>query len=287
MLRHRFVDTQAGAGVAARNVGALLGGQLLYLSPLLAVLAAVIARDLVRQRARDPLARLLFVAFAVPFVPLVALCLWSPVAEPHWLAPALLALPIHAARRLPEAALASRRALVAALLVAGTLTAGAHAWVLVPSSASLLPKGADAKLDLASELYGWPMAIQAVKDQLASGATPFDPLGRDAVVVGPHWTVCAQLHAALPGVRVGCATAVRDDFDGWLPRAAWRRAERVLFVTDNRFPGDGAKELPELVRTAQSRVRVLRGGRTARVFEVFIYDRRAQGMLPPSSPWGG
>lgn len=280
MLRHRFVDTQAGAGpaVVLRNVGALLGGQLLYLSPVLALFAVLVARDLHRRRWHDPLTRLLHLSFVIPIVPLLVLCVWSPVAEPHWLAPALLALPIHAARRLGEAAVASRRGFLIATSVGAGLTIAAHVWVLVPSAARILPADADPKVDIANELYGWPMVVQAIKEQMASAGTPFDPEGREVVVVGPHWTVCAQLHAALPGVRVGCATPVPDDFDAWFPRDQWRRAEHVLFVTDNRYPGDGADQLPALVRSGQSRVRILRGGRTARIFELFMYDRRAQGL---------
>lgn len=281
MLRHRFVDTQAGAGlgVVLRNTGALLGGQLVYLSPLFAVLGVVTARDLFRQRSHGPISRLLFLSFAVPIAPLLVLCLWSPVAEPHWIAPALLALPIHAARRIGEHALTWRRTFLASASGAALLTVVAHLWVLVPSSARLLPEGADPKLDIANELYGWPTATEAIKEQMTSAGTPFDPEGREVVVVGPHWTICAQLHAALPGVRVGCATPVHDDFDAWLPREQWRRAEHVLFVTDKRFPGDGGDQLPAMVRSAQSRVRILRGGRIVRTFELFLYDRRAQGSL--------
>jgi hypothetical protein len=275
MLHHRFVDTQTGAGLALRNVGALVGGQLLYVSPVFAVLGVLAARDLLRARAEDACAKLLAFAFALPLVPLVALSLWSPVAEPHWLAPALLALPLHAARRTDG----SRRLFSVAAAVALLLTLGAHAWVLVPASARLLPADADPKLDLASELHGWPIALGAIRDTMAGAGTPFDPEGREVVVVGPHWTVCAQLHAGLPGVRVGCATPIPDDFDRWLPREEWRRAEHVLFVTDNRFPGDGAEQLPGHVQTAQSRVRIVRGGRTSRVFELFVYDRRASGSL--------
>lgn len=279
MLRHRFIETQSGAGIAAKNLGQLVGGQLAYLSPIFALLAIVAAVDLVRQRSRDAVSRLLFLAFAIPVVPLLALCLWSPVAEPHWIAPALLVLPIHVARRVGGKALASRRVVVVALAVAALFTVIAHAWVLVPASARLRPESADPKIDIASELYGWPTAIEAVKEQMAAAGTPFDPEGREVVVVGPHWTICAQLHAALPGVRVGCATPVRDDFDDWVPRDQWRRAEHVLFVTDNRYPGDGSEQLPAHVKSAQSRVRVLRGGRTARIFELYLYERRAQGAL--------
>jgi hypothetical protein len=277
MLRHRFVDTQIGAGLALRNLGALLSGQLAYLSPLAAFAALVVARDLVRHRDDDVASRVLFWSFAVPIVPLTALCLWSPVAEPHWIAPPLLALPIHAARRASEAVtLVSRRLVVATASVACLFTAAAHAWVLVPASARLMPESVDPKVDIASELFGWPQAIDAVREQMLLAATPFDPEGREAVVVGPHWTVCAQLQAALPGVRVGCATPTTDDFDRWLPRESWRRAEHVLFVTDNRFGGDGAEQLPALVRVSHARVRVMRGGRVARTFELYLYSRREQ-----------
>jgi hypothetical protein len=67
--------------------------------------------------------------------------------------------------------------------------------------------------------------------------------------------------------------------DAWLPREQWRAAEHVLFVTDNRFPGDGAEQLPAHVQSGQSRVRILRAGKTARVFQLYLYDRRAQGSL--------
>jgi hypothetical protein len=162
--------------------------------------------------------------------------------------------------------------------IAAALTVLVHVWVLVPASATLLPASVDAKLDISNELYGWPRALEGVREQMAGAGTPFDPEGREVVVVGPHWTICAQLHAALPGIRVGCATTVRDDFDTWMKRDDWRKAEHVLFVTDNRFPGDGAEQLPAHVKSAHSRIRILRAGRTTRIFELSLYEQRAQGM---------
>ena len=53
----------------------------------------------------------------------------------------------------------------------------------------------------------------------------------------------------------------------------------MLFITDARFPGDGASELPGLARYAQSKVRTMRGGKTARMFELYLYARRAQAAL--------
>jgi|GEM_PF-459189 len=287
MLRHRFVDTQQGAGLAVRNLGALVGGQLVYLSPIVVGIALLVARDLVRRRDDDVVSRILFWSFALPLVPLTLLCVWSPVAEPHWLAPPLLALPIHAARRASQddgLPFARRRVVLPAVAVAGAFTLAAHAWVLVPALARLVPDSVDPKADIASELYGWPQAAGAIRDQMALAATPFDPEGSEVVVIGPHWTVCAQLHAALPGVRVGCATPIPDDFDRWLPRDTWRHADNVLFVTDNRFGGDGADQLPAHVRVSQSRVRTLRGGRTARVFDLYLYSRRQRADIMPAVP---
>jgi hypothetical protein len=273
LLRHRLGDMQNTWNPIA-NVAALLGGQLAYVSPVLVAVAFFVARDLFRERKSDALSTLLFAAFAVPFVPLVLFCLWSSGAEPHWLAPALLALPIHAARRV--AAVPVKLTRIGAVL-AGVMTLVAHAWVLSPTLDAMFPSSADPKVDIANELYGWPTAAQAVQDQMRAAATPFDPEGREVVVVGPHWTICAQLHAALPGIRVGCATSIRDDFDDWFPREEWRKASYVLWVTDNRFPGDGAEQLPAHVSVGHGRVQVYRGGRVARTFDLYLYGRTASG----------
>jgi hypothetical protein len=273
MLRHRFVDTQTGAGLAAANVGALVGGQLVYLSPVLAWTAAALGRYLVRARNDDATTLLLFWCFALPIAPLVLLCLWSRVAEPHWIAPALLALPLYGAcaDALPKATV---RAVRWGAALAALVTLAAHLWVLLPASARLVPEGADPKLDIANELYGWPTAVEAVRDEMKLAATPADPEGREVVVVGPHWTICAQLHAAMPDVRVGCATPIRDDFDGWVPRDEWRRAADVLWVTDNRYAADGTDQLPTHVRVSEGKVRTFRGGRSVRLFSLYLYSRR-------------
>lgn len=275
MLRHRLVETQTGAGVALKNVGALLGGQLIYLSPVIAFAVVLLARDLFRHRNDDLPSRVLWATFAIPLLPLLAFSVWSPVAEPHWIAPALLALPIHAARRV----VLSPRLLKIAMGVAAAFTLITYAWVLIPESAKLVPESVDAKVDISNELYGWPSVVEAIKEQRQHAATPSDPEGKEVVLVGPHWTICAQLQAAMPDAKVGCATPVRDDFDTWLPREKWRAADTVLFITDARFPSDGASELPGLARYAQSKVRTMRGGRTARVFELYLYARRAQAAL--------
>jgi len=272
MLAHRFVATQAGAGISLSNLGALLGGQLLYLSPVVLFLAIAAAVDLVRHRGEDAVARLLFALFALPFAALAVLSLWSRVAEPHWLAPSLLALAIHAARR-PKTSRAAPRVVAWAAGVALAMVAAVHAWILVPSAARLAPRSSDPRYDIANELFGWPQAIDAIREvvQEESGGAG------DLVVVGPHWVVCAQVHAALgEGARIGCATPIEDDFDAWEPRAGWRDAEKILFVTDNRFAEDPAKAFPGRALARTQRVAILRGGRVARTFTISLWERAAR-----------
>ncbi len=289
LLRHRLVDTQTGAGVSFRNLGALLGGQLFYVSPLLLVLAAIVALALVRAR-RDGNAEtsLLYFAFALPFAPLFTLCLWSRVAEPHWLAPALLVLPLFAARRMGSPSpgappLASRKLTVSAIVTGLALTAIAHAWVLVPASVRLLPASADPALDIATELVGWPTAIDVVR-AIVDETRIADP-DDVPVVVGPFYTVCAQLHAGLDrDIPVGCDDDLRDDFDDWLPRAEWRQAETLVFVTDNRFPVDLDARFPHRFTARTWTIPIARDARIVRTFRVALLLPRALGDREPYSP---
>jgi hypothetical protein len=281
MLRHRLIDTQAGAGISLRNAGAMIGGQLAYVSPLYVVAAFFVARDLLRARDRDAAGTLLFASFVLPLGVLLALLLWSRVAEPHWLAPPLLALPIHYARahERGERPLVTRRLGAATIASGFALSAFVYAWVLVPSLPGLLPRSIDPRFDISNELYGWPRAADAVARIVHSESGGTEDEGADVVVVGPHWIICAQLHAALGrDVLVGCDTPIPDDFDSWLPRPLWRRADKIVFVSDNRFPiEDFRKRFPDRARTLAWEVTVTRGGRTSRVFTVSVFERRAGG----------
>ncbi len=269
MVVHRLADTQSAAGLSLRNVAALVGGQLAYLSPLVAVLAVLAARASWRGRG-DAVGTLLFASCAVPAAVLVPLALWSRVAEPHWVAPAMLALG-PAIARAPAAA--PRRLVVAAAAVAAACVAAVHVWVLVPQALRLAPASYDARIDLANELYGWPEVLSAVRDVVAAQASPGL---EDVSVVGPHWVVCAQLEADLRGdVRVGCDTPIPDDFDGWWPRARWRKAESIVWVTDDRFGPPPALPLHALFSIRK--VRIKRADRIVRSFTIAVFLRRAEG----------
>ena len=272
MLRHRLVDTQSDAGLSLRNAGAVLGGQVVYLSPLVAWLALLAGRRAWRDRG-DAVGRLLWSSFAVPAAALAPLCLWSRVAEPHWMAPAFLSL-VAAAARGPNAP--SRRLVATSCGVAAALVAAVHAWILVPSAILLAPASYDPRLDLGNELLGWPQAVAAVREEAAAVSVVGAPgvEATDLSVVGPHWVICAQLEAALrDDLRVGCDTPMTDDFDGWWPRARWRAADVVIWVDDGRF---GPPALASHAPLRQREVRIERAGRPVRIFTITVLARRAQ-----------
>jgi hypothetical protein len=277
MLRHRFVDTQHDAGLSLRNAGAIVFGQAAYLSPLVAIAAVRVGWDAWHARKDDCVSALLASATFVPLLALLPLCLWSRVAEPHWLAPALLALPLHYARCTVPEKLLSRRFATWCTGTSGFLSASVYVWVLVPALVQVAPERAyDPKVDIANELYGWPDVIAAVRQVAAAEWVPLSTTD-DLVVVGPHWTVCAQLHAALrTELPVGCADLERDDFDDWNPRSRWLGAETVLFVSDNRFIVDTDALFPDHMKIRESRLGIVRGGKVARIFSIAVLQRRAR-----------
>jgi hypothetical protein len=269
MLRHRLVDIQIGSALSLRNLGATVGGQLAYLSPLVAVLAGLAAIAAWRAR-HDPVGALLLATFAIPLGALLPLSLWSRAAEPHWLAPALLAL-VPAAARDPAAT--PRRLVVASTALSGAIVLFIHAWVLIPNISNLTPTSSDARLDISNELYGWPEVIRAVRAEVAARRESGAPDDRIAIV-GPHWVLCAQLEAALRGeTLVGCDTPVRDDFDDWVPRHRWNEADGVLWVTDTRF--GSAPDPPGRIPLRSRQVLIRRGNRIVRVFTLTWLERRA------------
>jgi hypothetical protein len=136
----------------------------------------------------------------------------------------------------------------------------------------LAPRSYDARLDLANELYGWPQAVRAIREEALASSTPGSARG-DVSIVGPHWVVCAQIEAALRGdFAVGCDTPVRDDFDDWWPRARWKTADVILWVTDARF--GPAPSLPDYALQRLRHVTIQRGGRAVRVFTIAVLARR-------------
>jgi hypothetical protein len=270
MLTHRLVTTQSEAGLSLRNVGALLGGQLLYVGPPMLLAAGLLLRALYRTRHADVVSVLFWNATWLPGVVLASLCLWSRVAEPHWLAPAYLALALELGRQSPI----SRRLASVSLATGAVLTVAAWAWAGTALPQQLLGARYKARYDLANDLYAWgpgrKLVLEAVEEVMRDAH-------RLPVVVGPHYTVCAQAHAALgPAIPVGCNGPFKDDFDDWLPRQQWLDAPIVLYVQDERFGLSEQPELPNRVVRSVSTASVRRGDVVVRRLQVVRLDKLSE-----------
>ena len=277
-VMHRLVWSQDGAGPSFRNLGALVGGQLLYLSPLVAIgLAWAVVRAW-RERT-DPAVRFSLVASLLPFAVLAPVCLWSRAAEPHWPLPAYFALLPLAGRLAAGATGRARRFVRAAAIVAVAMDALVYVAVLTPVLPRWVPEPVYvAKYDIANELYGWSDVAAAVRRRLP-------PCG---IVVAGHYTMCAQLAWNVDAFRVACRTRLPTDFDFWPPEGPdwWKPMGRttfdvpVLFVSDERFPdrppGPGGAAAPSPVET----VMVERGGVPVRRFVLTSYAAGTVSLRP-------
>lgn len=275
MLVHRLIATQSGAGFSLRNLGALVGGQLLYVSPPMLFAAGILARSLFDHRSADTTSTLLWNATWIPGIALSILCLWSRVAEPHWLAPAYLALALSLAHDNPI----RLRLAVVSLGTGAVLCLVAFGWVSTTLPQKLLGDAYRARYDLANDLYAWgpgrQLVLEAVQDVL-------EETKQIPVVVGPHYIVCAQAHAALgPSVPVGCNGPERDDFDDWLPRQRWLDAKVVLYVQDERFGNKAESQLPNRVVRGVSTASVRRGDVVVRTLHVTRLDKLSETAALP------
>ncbi len=260
---HRLVWSQPDAGVSLRNLGALVGGQLLYLSPLVAAGLVWVAVRGWRERQASAV-RFCLVGSLVPFALLAAVCLWSRVAEPHWPIPAWYALLPLAGRLVATGSRRVVRWAKASLGVAVGFDALVYAAVLTPVLPALVPEPLYvARYDIVNELYGWDEVAAVVRRRVPAGG----------VVAAGHYTMCAQLEWNLrdSGVPVACWTSEPTDFDEWRPGGEAARGRPVLFVSDERYParpgaGCGARE-----RDAAEVVEVERGGTAVRRFELTAY----------------
>jgi hypothetical protein len=269
---HRLVWTQADAGFAWRNLGALAGGQLLYVGPITLPLLLLGARAAWRDRHQRPGGLVLLAASVPTLLATGLLTAWSRVAEPHWTAPGWLALVVAAAGMISRGGSAVRRVAKVAVGFGVFALLVLHVAVRSPLLPVLLPEGAyEPRYDLTNELRGWPEVAAAVR--------ALEPAGRP--VTAGFYTQCAQLAFALsrPGdPEVRCTSAAVDDFDIWHgpfvlpPGGAW-------FVDDNRFDHDPEALVPGTLALPPERaVDIRRGGRVVRRFTIRALVPRGIGV---------
>ena len=277
-VTHRLVYTQTEAGFSLRNLGALLGGQLLYVGPLVLVLFAVaIRRALTRRDRTSPRARaerLLMILSASVLAPAYLLVLWSKTAEPHWPAAGYLPLfPLTAfaiAELIREGGTRIKGLYRWAVGVGVAVLVIAHIAVLTPVVPLLTPAGDyEPKYDLSNELRGFP-AVAATIRRIDSQQRP---------VTAAFYTLCSQLafHLSRPDdPRVRCVSPALDDFDLWY--GPFTLDERgALFVTDNRFDHDPKALFPDGTVTDINIVPIFRAGIEVRRFSIYTVQLKTAG----------
>jgi dolichyl-phosphate-mannose-protein mannosyltransferase len=269
MLRHRLITTPGEAGPSLLTLARLFTGQLLYVTPPFLVGAYLLARELYRKGRSRPSERLLQLTVAFAFVPLLLLCLYSPVAEPHWLGPAYLGLALY----LGQSAAVRRWLALCSCIVGFAMVLLGWLWVRtdLPIRVGDLLGGYEPRYDPSNDLYAWQSGGPLLRDAVEQAQKR---TGRTPIVVGPHWVVCAQAEVALAGaVPVGCDTPIDDDYDGWLPRPRWNDAPTVVFVSDSRFDEGTPIALAEHELITRHEVEVRRGERLVRTISVLELDR--------------
>lgn len=266
---HRLVWTQGEAGLSFRNLGALVGGQLLYVGPLMIIVLSYAAYRAWRARLQSRAGSALLAVSAPILICTFALALWSRVAEPHW--PAVGYLPLFAAAAGELAAgLGRMKKLARAAVLCGVVVwIALHIITLTP----LLPRVAPEQLyvpkyDLANELIGWPEVARTVREMNPERRT----------VTAAFYTQCAQLTFHLRRVEdppIRCVSPETDDFDIWHEKSPFRLGrEGALFVTDNRFDFRPEQFIAGArVIGAPRPVEIVRGGRVVRRFLIYELTR--------------
>lgn len=268
-VMHRLIYTQADAGFSPRNLGALFGGQLLYLGPTVMVLFVLAARSffksnepfLAKKRARG---MLLILSLSI-LAPTYLLACWSKVAEPHWPAAGYLPLFVLTAGYIADAGRKIRRLFQWTLGLGVAVFFIAHIVVLTPVVPALTPESLyEAKYDLSNELRGW--------DEVAEVIRQIGP--KDRPVIAAFYTQCSQLafHLNKPDdPEVRCISPKTDDFDIWNGPFTLD-SKGALFVTDNRFNHNLEDLLPHAKTHGETALILRRAGVPARRFELIVVN---------------
>ena len=272
MFSHRLVDTQSKAGFSFRNIGAVVGGQLGYVSPLLAIAGVYVLVDLVQRGDQSPQSRALRALLVGTGIPLLVLCLWSRVAEPHWLAPVWVILAVAA----PQFGKPPMWVIKGALPIA----LGSFFLVVVYCTTNIaphLPKPLyQPKYDLSNDLYAWgdafgenPPAPILEKIMATNNEAPQTNPTNSPYILTPHWTIAArvQLATSLP---TQTTHAVSDDFKQWNNKFSASSAP-IAVVWDDRFERPNTPPCAE-----KSEYSLIRAGKTTRVIYVEINCAKEQ-----------
>jgi hypothetical protein len=250
------------------HVSGTLLRPLLFASPPFLYAGWLVGRDLFGNERRGPEDRLLQLALLLPFLPQLLLGVYS-LGNAEWLTPTYLTLSLQASR---SAALGTR--VVRSCLGLGCAIAVlGWGWLRtdLPAVTGDLLGGYEASQDPSNDLYSWGPGRELLQDAVLMAR---ERTGQTPIVIGPHWTVCAQADVALGGsAHVACDSVELDDYDAWSNAQSWSQPQTILFVTDSRFHAEPPTTFYGRPRTRVHDTTVERFGRAVRRISVSEFDR--------------
>jgi hypothetical protein len=258
------LDPELGTSHAAM----VLLRPILSATPPFLVAGALVAHQLLRRGPGGIVERALRHHLLLPLLPLGILAVWART-ETDWLTPLYLVLSLYVAR------MPALRKSLAYTCVGTGIGVALLGWCWLRTSAPLVTGqwlgGYDPALDTSNDLFAWGPGKQLLTESVLSAR---ERTGQTPLVVGPHWSICAQAEVALGGsVHVGCDSAERDDYDDWSDAALWENAQTVLFVTDSRFHLEPPPSWNGRVPRSVHRIDVERFGQTVRTISVSELDK--------------
>ena len=215
-----------GGAWQARRLAAFFGVQLVAYGPLLFVGAVVAVRQVVRDRARDAAALMLF--FAIPF----AVTAWMSGGGgslPHWTAPAWLAMTPFAANAIAGMWDAGRHALIKALARTQAVLCLLGFAVLfcagIPGIGQDHPLG---RKNPIADLWGWDDAGAQARALAVARGIP-------ALAVG-NWTLASRLAWYAQPLPIFVIDDRVDQFDLWF--GPMRPAGDAIYLAWSQMPLD-------------------------------------------------
>jgi len=215
-----------GGAWQAPRLAAFFGVQLVAYGPLLFVGAVVAVRQVVRDRAWDAAALLLF--FAIPFA-VTAWMAGGGGSLPHWTAPAWLAMTPFAANAIAGMWDAGRRAVVKALARTQAILCLLAFAVLfcagIPGIGQDHPLG---RKNPIADLWGWDDAGARARSLAVARGIP-------ALAVG-NWTLASRLAWYAQPLPVFVIDDRMDQFDLWF--GPMRPAGDAIYLAWSQMPLD-------------------------------------------------
>lgn len=251
-----------------KHIAEFLGGQALYLSPLLwfGFLYVVYrcGKSLFKEKRLE--FAVLFWYSALPLAFFYFISMWTKESEPHWTAFGYLTLMIAWAAFYVRAKKSWRKYTFASLALSSALIFTFYVHTFVP----ILP--IKPKYDIVNELHGWDTVGAQAEKMLDEPS-----MKKGGFLMARHWVMCSQLAFSTQNrLPVYCVNNKTDQFDFFADKEPPTGAD-FIFVADNRFPEPPEKLYNFDKREAKREIEIQRGGKRVRTFYLYkVYGYRGK-----------